>query len=610
MIMKLASFDIFDTVLIRRCGKPDQIFSLMAKHLYPGDVARQDEFIKWRISRNVEGLDKNYVLDDVYATSDIKSFPEYTAEALIRMELKIEAEQLTRNNCAVSVLDEYRRKGYKIAFISDMYLYRDFIQRVLVRERIFKEKDRVYVSSEIGCRKDDGSLFDYVREELHPDEWIHCGDNEYSDCKIPEKKGIKIHRLFLPYTDMEKSMDKLSVMLSDAYDLSLLAGMERTVRSEFLDTSASRIAVDFLSAAYIPYVRYLLADARKRGLKRLYFLSRDSYILEKIASWLPHDGITLKYLFVSRASLILPYLYRANREQFNLIFVNEWLYIDQLLGCLKLSRQLLCELGITFDFVKVTTKKQRQEFLDAVFRPDIYAIWQKAAGVQYNLCTGYFDQEGLFDACPCALVDVGWLGTTRLMINTIRETVKPGIVQCYSYYWSVRPDVIPGEFGHYNIYIHDIKVSPELTFFVEDYFSLCPYPTTEGYKGTGVCYEPVLKKDVDMAAITVRVSYNEKILKAFISLIMNFHIPEQIFYTWTVFSIESLQNFRLKDVDYSPFENICADQIPLVKKLSVSELRKILKGKWVSRIDRASLLLSYGYRMGNFFWNRSERRTH
>jgi len=30
-IMKLASFDIFDTTLVRKCGSPDNIFYLLSK---------------------------------------------------------------------------------------------------------------------------------------------------------------------------------------------------------------------------------------------------------------------------------------------------------------------------------------------------------------------------------------------------------------------------------------------------------------------------------------------------------------------------------------------------------------------------------------------------
>ena len=40
--MKLASFDIFDTTLIRKCGKPGNIFYILAHKLYPSDKAKRE----------------------------------------------------------------------------------------------------------------------------------------------------------------------------------------------------------------------------------------------------------------------------------------------------------------------------------------------------------------------------------------------------------------------------------------------------------------------------------------------------------------------------------------------------------------------------------------
>ena len=42
--MKLASFDIFDTTLIRKCGVPENIFYLLSKYLYPENPILQNSF--------------------------------------------------------------------------------------------------------------------------------------------------------------------------------------------------------------------------------------------------------------------------------------------------------------------------------------------------------------------------------------------------------------------------------------------------------------------------------------------------------------------------------------------------------------------------------------
>lgn len=53
--IKLASFDIFDTTLIRKAGSPENIFYILSKALYPNDEALQKAFFIWR-KRQREGL--------------------------------------------------------------------------------------------------------------------------------------------------------------------------------------------------------------------------------------------------------------------------------------------------------------------------------------------------------------------------------------------------------------------------------------------------------------------------------------------------------------------------------------------------------------------------
>ena len=70
-IDSLVSFDIFDTVLIRRCGKPDNIIVLLSLYLFPNDRAKQEAFIVWR--RNCTG----FTIEDFYSKANAISFLPY-----------------------------------------------------------------------------------------------------------------------------------------------------------------------------------------------------------------------------------------------------------------------------------------------------------------------------------------------------------------------------------------------------------------------------------------------------------------------------------------------------------------------------------------------------
>lgn len=193
--MKLISFDIFDTVLIRKCGLPENIFPIVAEKLFPNDLAFQQEFVQSRIYRTVvlSRTNPNYTLYDIYNTDIVESFQPYTQQQLIDCELSVEEEMLTRNNTIVETIEKYRQKDYTIAFISDMYISQEFIKKILVREHIFQDGDQLFVSNTVKKRKDDGSLYDYVQELNKPSLWKHYGDNRKSDYKEARKKGIEAH---------------------------------------------------------------------------------------------------------------------------------------------------------------------------------------------------------------------------------------------------------------------------------------------------------------------------------------------------------------------------------------------------------------------------------
>ena len=160
-IDSLVSFDIFDTVLIRRCGKPDNIIVLLSLYLFPNDRAKQEAFIVWR--RNCTG----FTIEDFYSKANAISFLPYNYLELIDAELHIEEMQLVANLKVKKLIEEYRAKGNVIKFISDMYLPSDFLEFILRREGCFVDGDEVIVSCEWKARKENGSLFKMVRNTYY-----------------------------------------------------------------------------------------------------------------------------------------------------------------------------------------------------------------------------------------------------------------------------------------------------------------------------------------------------------------------------------------------------------------------------------------------------------
>ena len=627
--MKLASFDIFDTTLIRKCGNPGNIFYILAHKLYPGNKAKREDFLLWRMGAESEARrrkpGKDVTIEDIYSSEELKGFDEYTTAHLIEAEKSIEAEQLISNPAIRDVIKQKREQGYTICFISDMYLPSAMLKEVLEREDCIKSDEFIYVSCEWNARKSNGALYKKLKEQLKPQEWEHFGDHPVSDYKMAKRHGIKATKVNTDFTISEKRTI-LPHNNRHHYESSILTGLSRATRIRSGNDAYTTIAADFVAPAYIPYVHFFIETARERGLKILYFLSRDSYILQQIAEQLPHDGFELRYLFVSRKSLLLPYLHNATADKFLAIQDKRTIRgknIKELTLSLGTTIDELKEkFGIEFNFNKITTKEQEKMFLNAIFgcESKYLPTLNKRAKEKRALLNGYFTQEKVFSNDTTAMVDVGWLGTTRLMINNILK--EEGYPETTFFYYGVRGDVMHSRYGSYYTYYSPTQLSTEGTTIIENYFSVSPYPSTIGYKeneNDGIL-EPVFPLDCEYKENEI-VKANVTVAKWMCNEIVKISTPncssskgnchlvtegflnrggiivplEKHFWAWGKQAVEEMLKMN-KDVDVTPLMKTAEfDNTAFVRKLTMKEFFNIVCfGGRATAFDRGSLRIACG----------------
>ena len=666
--MKLASFDIFDTALIRRCGKPENIFYLMAERLYPNDKVAQDGFVEWRkrcpgeLQRQIKG--REVMLEEIYERLQItdyrsqiitpsalqarppKTWGQYLSSELVEMEKGIEAENLMVNPAVKVLIDRYRNEGWQIAFISDMYLDSQFLREVLRREGCCCDGDLIYVSCECGVRKDLGTMYDFVRQELNPTEWKHWGDNRRSDVKMAKEKGVDATWVDTTYTDAECG--------------DVLGGYQRAVRIALGDNPFVRMAADFVAPAYIPYILWLICQrsidishgthgihgnylfkyldslsccARSRStddtdfdplrfarppkpggqyegqqgsVRKLYFLSRDSYVLmkgvEQLFEYFP--DVELHYLFLSRRSLFLPYLAcDVSAEQMLSVMDKKTIYgkkVDGLLAMLATNRDELRQWNIEFDYSKIRNRADEADFLDKIFNGGYVSVLRERAIEAKELLVKYFEQEGLLSGDSCDMVDVGWLGTSRLMVNKILDSV--GAQRVRFFYYGVRGDVFGEECGEYATYFQAGELTTAATALIENYFSASPYPTTMGYaessesviplspNGEEFCDTEITKANCDAVALLTK-------------WVCAAGLSEEELRAWACRQMQDIVALS-KKIDLSPFEVTSDfDSDSFVRRMTMKELFEfVCLGANITAFDKASLCLSVGYRYMNVLW--------
>ena len=143
--MRLASFDIFDTTLLRRCGKPEAVWQILGKRLYPNDHDLCEAFVAWR--RRAKGE----TLNEIYANLD-SAFPAFAEKMKKLKDITVSDEYLKEYFSGTTLkVDSMKSKA-------DLYLI-DF------KKNPFKSNSLAIVTLGFYTRKKAKETLERVKEE-------------------------------------------------------------------------------------------------------------------------------------------------------------------------------------------------------------------------------------------------------------------------------------------------------------------------------------------------------------------------------------------------------------------------------------------------------------
>lgn len=192
------SFDIFDTLIERKVNKPSDIFYLAGVAVLGKESA--ETFRLMRINAELLARKRNSFkeikLNQIYDI--LKDKYGQKIYELKEAEIKMELESCYIRKEIYELLYFAKFKNKKVFLISDMYLPKQIMERLLKICGVDLYDD-LYVSNEYGFTKLDGSLFRYVinEQKIAPRELLHIGDSVKADFLGAKKAGVNtilIHR--------------------------------------------------------------------------------------------------------------------------------------------------------------------------------------------------------------------------------------------------------------------------------------------------------------------------------------------------------------------------------------------------------------------------------
>jgi predicted HAD superfamily hydrolase len=447
--IKVVSFDIFDTLVCRPLFEPDDMFDIMEPEVSK-IVGKRVEFKKIRKAADdavratlQHGTD--VTLDAIY--NEIGKVLKISRRLAIRirdLELSFEKSMLTKRAAVVREMEYACSLGKRVVLTSDMYLSKGQLRNLLHHLGIKAWHD-IYVSSEVGLRKDAGTLFPHVlqKEGVKPEEIVHIGDNEHSDIQVAVDMGIKAFHvkktrdMFLE-TDLAKAVFIPRLKDLSAYSRTAFSmGVNRLFddpcsrSGHLLNGDLELFGYFYIGPLLLSYTKWLVEKAEQEKIKHLLFLSRDGEILYKIYQLLKkYDRRKMPkadYIEVSRQALGGPFLknlddvHKVLNTSYGGDTLQNFFHIRFGLDISQVKNEVLNRFGYENPESRVYIPDELEKI--KALAEYVFQTSQEVLGNKRNSAIKYLKSKKLFKDTKKAIVDIGYSGTMQKYLNDI--TGKP-----------------------------------------------------------------------------------------------------------------------------------------------------------------------------------------
>lgn len=301
----IISFDIFDTLIKRYVNKPEDIFYFV-ENIYDKKNKIKSNFKIKRINAEKRARKKypytEVNLDEIYGEL-IRDFSLNECHFLKNLEIEAEVDFCFRNKEIYDIYKYAVLKKKKIYIISDMYLPREIIEKIL-KKNGYCDYEKIYLSHEKHITKSSGELFNYFleKESILANEVLHIGDNKHSDVKMAKKQGLNAY-YYRESIRLDKHLRLNKLNINEKINCNVINRF-LMYNDKMQDLKGYKVGYNLCGPLLFGYSKWLLENVKTRGIRKILFLSRDGYILKKCLSIINEDVIETEYVYVSRKSVV------------------------------------------------------------------------------------------------------------------------------------------------------------------------------------------------------------------------------------------------------------------------------------------------------------------
>lgn len=285
------SFDIFDTLLMRKVLVPEDVFALTARRAEKEGIVIKNFKEKRMKSQEELGL-TNPDIYQIYERLKKKYHLESSiVKRCLEIEMEIEREVLIAREEMVEVYRQCLQMGKAVSLVSDMYIPEKLLVEILDKNGI-QGYDNIYISCDKKQLKLQGLLETY-QDENPAVSYLHVGDQLIHDGICAGLAQIDYCLVANSYKVAQKSMFSDCICKAQTLEEHVMLGLifANIYNSPFSyieDGNGIVIRKDydygyvFCAALITQLVLWLYEEVSKGGYDEILFASRDGYLVQRL----------------------------------------------------------------------------------------------------------------------------------------------------------------------------------------------------------------------------------------------------------------------------------------------------------------------------------------
>lgn len=510
---KIVSFDLFDTLVIRKTDPPDEVIKITSSRISQEGLINLSGKKIYKLRNEIEnelrekhkksGLDSECSIEEIYSIMIKKTKTNCSVKDLLDIELNIETNLLLIMPGIKKILD-HLKNDYRLIVISDTYYPLWMIEHYLLEVGLHSYFNNIYCSCEYGLNKGSGRLFEKVLtlEGVFSEQIVHLGDNVQCDYLLPKTLGVPSLLLLNSWNLKRRSTIRLLNNYESKGEMWKASSFfnKLLIENPLFEKEKNGLfswGKEVVGPLIVLFVHLFINQCIEKKITKIFFLARDGFVLKKIYNQLSKEIYggklpSTEYLCVSRYSTFAASIKKMDQRVYRHAISGDNMTVGEILKRFKLDlnpeiKNLLEKYNLLInssinDSIK---KKIRLLFKDQTFKKIVLENSNQLRIVFRK----YLESHSFFSKSKTSvLVDIGWLGTIQDNIDTAfsNDSDYPNLTGYYlaSTQASDYQKNGKNKIGLLYDYKNAVPEQASISFFMEslEFSTRALHGTTTGYK--------------------------------------------------------------------------------------------------------------------------------